>query len=96
MAYSLGGIGRDMTYTLVATFFMTYIQFAVGLSVAQFSVIGILLIAGRIWDAVNDRLWEQLLKTQEANGVIQTMDLDWSRFYSNCYYYNVQLATCWK
>ncbi len=53
--YSLGGIGRDMIYQLVATFFITYIQFSgLNLSASQFSVIGILLVIGRIWDGVND------------------------------------------
>lgn len=54
-AYSVGGIGRDMVYQLVATFFITYVQFSgLGLSAAQFTVIGIMLVIGRIWDAVND------------------------------------------
>lgn len=65
-SYSLGGIGRDMTYTLVATFFMTYIQFAVGLSVAQFSVIGILLIIGRVWDAVNDPIMGAIIENTRS------------------------------
>ncbi|MFA5006102.1 MAG: glycoside-pentoside-hexuronide (GPH):cation symporter [Candidatus Izemoplasmatales bacterium] len=53
--YSLGGIGRDMIYQLVATFLMTYIQFSgLGLTKEQFSVIGVMLVIGRIWDAVND------------------------------------------
>jgi len=54
-AYSVGGIGRDMIYQLVAVFFITYIQFSgLGLTALQFTVIGILLVVGRIWDAVND------------------------------------------
>ncbi len=54
-AYSVGGIGRDMVYQLVATFFITYVQFSgLGLSATQFTVIGIMLVVGRIWDAVND------------------------------------------
>lgn len=54
-AYSVGGIGRDMVYQLVATFFITYVQFSgLGLSALQFTVIGIMLVVGRIWDAVND------------------------------------------
>jgi melibiose permease/lactose/raffinose/galactose permease len=54
-AYSVGGIGRDMIYQLIATFFITYIQYSgLGLTAAQFSVIGVLLVVGRIWDAVND------------------------------------------
>jgi melibiose permease/lactose/raffinose/galactose permease len=53
--YSLGGIGRDMIYQLVATFLMTYVQFSgLGLSKEQFGVIGIMLVIGRVWDAVND------------------------------------------
>lgn len=53
--YSVGGIGRDMIYQLVATFFITYVQFSgLGLTAAQFTVIGIMLVVGRIWDAVND------------------------------------------
>ncbi|MBN2541177.1 MAG: MFS transporter [Bacilli bacterium] len=53
--YSLGGIGRDMMYSLVATFFITYIQFSgLNLTAAQFSVIGILLVIGRVWDGIND------------------------------------------
>jgi len=54
-AYSLGGIGRDMVYQLVATFLITYVQFSgLGLTAAQFATIGVLLVVGRIWDAVND------------------------------------------
>jgi len=53
--YSLGGIGRDMIYQLVATFLMTYIQFSgLGLTKEQFGAIGIMLVIGRVWDAVND------------------------------------------
>ncbi|MGD9605266.1 MAG: glycoside-pentoside-hexuronide (GPH):cation symporter [Bacilli bacterium] len=66
-AYSLGGIGRDMTYTLVATFFMTYIQYAgLGLTVAQFSVIGIMLIIGRVWDAINDPMMGAIIENTKS------------------------------
>ncbi|MDD3106406.1 MAG: glycoside-pentoside-hexuronide (GPH):cation symporter [Bacilli bacterium] len=66
-AYSLGGIGRDMTYTLVATFFLTYIQYAgLGLSVQQFAVIGIMLIVGRIWDAINDPMMGTIIENTKS------------------------------
>lgn len=66
-AYSLGGIGRDMTYTLVATFFMTYIQFSgLGLTVAQFSVISILLVIGRVWDAINDPMMGAIIENTKS------------------------------
>ena len=61
-SYSLGGIGRDMTYALVATFFLTYVQYAVGLTKAQFSVIGVILIIGRVWDAVNDPIMGAIIE----------------------------------
>jgi len=61
-SYSLGGIGRDMTYALVATFFLTYVQYAVGLTDAQFSVIGVILIIGRVWDAVNDPIMGAIIE----------------------------------
>jgi melibiose permease/lactose/raffinose/galactose permease len=70
--YSLGGIGRDMSYTLVATFFLTYVQYSgLNLSVFQFSVIGILLIIGRVWDAVNDPM---------MGAIIEGTKFKWGKF----------------
>jgi len=66
-SYSLGGIGRDMTYTLVATFFMTYIQYAgLGLTVAQFSAIGVMLVIGRVWDAINDPMMGAIIENTKS------------------------------
>ena len=53
--FSAGGIGRDMLYTLVSTYFLQYVQFGLTLTVAQFATISILIgILGRIWDGIND------------------------------------------
>ncbi|MDZ4195611.1 MAG: glycoside-pentoside-hexuronide (GPH):cation symporter, partial [Candidatus Izemoplasmatales bacterium] len=66
-AYSVGGIGRDMIYQLVATFFLTYIQFSgLGLTKEQFGVIGILLIIGRVWDAVNDPIMGSIVENTRS------------------------------
>ena len=55
--FSLGGIGRDMVYTLVSTYFFMYVQFGLTLSVAQFATLSILIgVLGRIWDGINDPL----------------------------------------
>lgn len=70
-AYSLGGIGRDMTYTLVATFLITYVQFAIGLKPEQFAAIGIILIIGRIWDAINDPM---------MGAIIENTHTRWGKF----------------
>jgi melibiose permease/lactose/raffinose/galactose permease len=71
-AYSVGGIGRDMVYQLVATFFITYVQFSgLGLSATQFTVIGIMLVVGRIWDAVNDPV---------MGSIVENTHTKWGKF----------------
>ena len=53
--FSAGGIGRDMLYTLVSTYFLQYVQFGLTLTAAQFITLSLLIgILGRIWDGVND------------------------------------------
>lgn len=52
--YSMGGIGRDMTYQLVNTYLLTFILFAKGVTVQQFSAISLIMIACRIFDGLND------------------------------------------
>ena len=71
-AYSLGGIGRDMIYQLVATFFITYIQFSgLNLSAGQFSAIGVLLVIGRVWDGINDPI---------MGGIVDNTRSKWGKF----------------
>ena len=41
--FSIGGIGRDMVYGLVANYFFMYVQFGLTLSVAQFATLSILI-----------------------------------------------------
>lgn len=82
--YSLGGIGRDMSYTLVATFFMTYVQYSgLNLSVFQFSVIGFLLVIGRLWDAVNDPM---------MGAIIEGSKFKWGKFKPWIFYGAVSCA----
>ncbi len=65
--YSAGGIGRDMIYQLVATFFITYIQFSgLGLSASQFATIGVMLVIGRVWDAVNDPIMGSIVENTRS------------------------------
>lgn len=53
-SYGLGCIGRDATYTLVTNFMLTYMTLAVGLTNWQLGAVGAIMIAARVWDAVND------------------------------------------
>lgn len=65
--YSVSGIGRDMMYTLVATFLMTYIQFSgLGLTQGQFFTIGIILVFGRIWDGINDPIMGSIVENTKS------------------------------
>lgn len=65
--YSLGGIGRDMIYQLIATFFFTYVQYSgLDINAQQFSVIGILLVIGRVWDAVNDPIMGSIVENTRS------------------------------
>jgi melibiose permease/lactose/raffinose/galactose permease len=52
--FSLGGIGRDMTYTLFNSFLFTYILFTRHLDSAQFAAVNIIMIFARVFDAVID------------------------------------------
>ncbi len=55
-SYSIGATGRDMAYALVSMYLMTYIQYTMKLSVAQFMAISVIMVICLIWDAINDPL----------------------------------------
>lgn len=52
--YSIGATGRDMAYTLINMYLITYIQYTMKLTVAQFSAISVIVILCLTWDAIND------------------------------------------
>lgn len=54
--YSIGATGRDMAYTLVSMYLITYIQYTMKLTVAQFSTISVIIVACLMWDSFNDLL----------------------------------------
>ena len=61
--FSMGGIGRDMVYMLVSSYFFMYVQFGLSLSVAQFATLSILIgVLGRIWDGINDPLMGTIIE----------------------------------
>lgn len=53
-SYCIGATGRDMAYTLVSMFLLTYIQYTMQLSVAQYATISVIVVLCLIWDAFND------------------------------------------
>lgn len=70
--FSVGGIGRDMAYQLIAAFLLTYVQFGVSLSLIQFTVLSLIIgIGGRVWDAINDPV---------MGAIIDGSHLKWGKF----------------
>ncbi|MBE6036364.1 MAG: sugar transporter [Clostridiales bacterium] len=54
LCFGLGTLGRDGVYTLISMYFITYLTETVGLTDGQLAVIGGLMVAFRIFDALND------------------------------------------
>ncbi|MBQ0002349.1 MAG: MFS transporter [Treponema sp.] len=52
--YTAGATGRDAAWTLISMYLMSYIQYTMKLTAAQFAVIGAIMILCLVWDAIND------------------------------------------
>lgn len=70
--FSVGGIGRDMSYQLVAAFLLVYVQFSISLSLAQFTTLSLIIgVGGRLWDAINDPM---------MGAIIEGTHMKWGKF----------------
>ncbi len=63
---SIGCIGRDMTYTLVSLFLLTYLQYTGLFTTAQFGVITIIIVLCRIWDGINDPMMGTIITNTKS------------------------------
>ena len=61
-SYCVGATGRDAAYVLVSMFVLTYVQYTMKLTVAQFSVISAAMVVCMVWDAVNDLLMSTIIE----------------------------------
>ena len=52
--FPLGTVGRDMVYTLVTNFLLTFVLFTKNLTTSQFAAITAIMFGARIFDALND------------------------------------------
>ena len=59
--FPLGTVGRDMTYTLFTNFILTYILFTRSLTAAQLSAITAIMVAARVFDALNDPIMGNII-----------------------------------
>lgn len=60
--FPLGTVGRDMMYNLVTNFLLTYILFTKGLSAAQLGTITAIMVAARVFDALNDPIMGNIIE----------------------------------
>ncbi len=61
--FTTSGIGRDLSYNLISTFLLVYIQFGVSLTLAQFTTLSFVIgVGGRIWDALNDPIMGAIIE----------------------------------
>ncbi len=63
---SIGCIGRDMTYTLVSLFLLTYLQYTGLFTSAQFGVVTIIIVLCRIWDGINDPMMGTIITNTKS------------------------------
>lgn len=60
-SYAIGCTGRDMCYTLVSLFLLTYIQYTNLVNTTQFTVLTIIIVLCRVWDAINDPMMSTII-----------------------------------
>jgi melibiose permease/lactose/raffinose/galactose permease len=61
--FSLGSIGKDMVYSLVVSYLLTYIQFGVTLSSLQYLIVSLSIgVVGRLFDAFTDPLMGYIIQ----------------------------------
>ena len=60
--FPLGTVGRDMTYVLFTNFLFTYVLFTRQLDAAQLSAITAIMVAARVFDALNDPVMGNIIE----------------------------------
>ena len=61
--FPLGTLGRDMVYTLVTNFLLTYVLFTRELTAAQLSAITAIMVGARIFDGLNDPIMGNIIES---------------------------------
>ena len=62
LCFPVGTIGRDMVYALIANFLLTYSMFTRQLTAAQLGTITAIMVAARVFDALNDPIMGNLIE----------------------------------
>lgn len=64
--YSLGGVGRDLAYSLYTYFLLTFILYTKEVTDAQFATISIIMVVCRIWDGINDPIMGGIIENTRS------------------------------
>ena len=64
--FAAGCTGRDLCYTLVSLFLLTYIQYTNLVNTDQFMVLTIIIVLCRVWDAINDPLMGTIISNTKT------------------------------
>ena len=60
--FPLGTVGRDMMYTLVTSYLYSFVLFTRQLTAAQLSAIAAIMVAARVFDALNDPIMGNIIE----------------------------------
>ncbi len=88
--FPLGTVGRDMMYNLVTSYLLTFVLFTRNLSAAQMSAITIIMVAARVFDALNDPIMGNIIERTRTRwgkfkpwlviGILTTAVVIWAMF----------------
>lgn len=67
--YSIGGVGRDLAYSLYTYFLLTFVLYTKNVNNTELGVISVIIIICRIWDGINDPIMGGIIeKTRSRFG----------------------------
>ena len=62
LLFPLGTVGRDAVYALINSFLLTFVLFTRSLNAAQLTAITAIMVAARIFDALNDPIMGSIIE----------------------------------
>ena len=62
LLFPFGTVGRDMMYTLVTSYLLTFILFTRNLTAAQLAAVTAIMVASRVFDALNDPIMGNIIE----------------------------------
>ena len=88
--FPLGTVGRDMVYNLVTSYLLTFVLFTHRLTAAQVSAITAIMVAARVFDALNDPVMGNIIERTRTRwgkfkpwlviGILTTSVVIWAAF----------------